>query len=139
GDSRVYLFRGHRLCRLTRDHTIAQGLADRGYIAPQEIAAHRLRHVLTKWLGESSDVTEPEIMKFVLENNDCMLLCSDGLKEMVRDEDIAVILGSDRSADEICQCLIDAALAAGGKDNITAIVARFAFPATEERAQEAAP
>jgi protein phosphatase len=130
GDSRAYLLRQQRLHRLTRDHTLAQALADRGLLAPQEAASSRLRHVLTQALGAQSAYDEPDVHEVPLHDGDCLLLCTDGLTEMVRDEGIAQVLASSDTAEEACRRLVQEALAAGGKDNVTAVVARYAFPAT---------
>jgi protein phosphatase len=129
GDSPVYLFRREKLHRLTRDHTLAQALADRGLIAQREVAVHRLRHVLTRVLGDQEREVEPDVQQFLLEEGDCLLLCTDGLSEMLKDEAIAGILGAGRSAEETCQQLVAAALEAGGKDNVSVVVARYQFPA----------
>lgn len=129
GDSRAYLFRRGTLHRLTRDHTVAQALADRGEIPPEAVARHRYRHVLTNVLGGRSGHVETEFQHFRLEHGDCLLLCSDGLSDMVDDEAISEVLTRHPASQEACRSLLDLALQAGGRDNITAIVARYAFPA----------
>ena len=129
GDSRAYLFRTGMLHRLTRDHTVAQALADRGEIPPEAVARHRYRHVLTNVLGGRSGHVETEFQHFRLEDGDRLLLCSDGLSDMVNDEAIAGVLRRHPASEEACRRLVDLALQAGGKDNVTAIVARYAFPA----------
>jgi protein phosphatase len=125
GDSRAYLYRPPKLCQLTRDHTMAQVLADHGELAQEEVATHRLRHVLTKSLGDRVDDVEPDVQQIVLNGGDRLLLCSDGLTDMVSDEAIAAILDQDETSEKTCQLLVDAALAAGGRDNVTVIVARY--------------
>jgi serine/threonine protein phosphatase PrpC len=129
GDSRAYLLRQHQLHQLTRDHTIAQALAEQGLLAPQEAATSRMRHVLTKSLGAQAGYAEPDAQEVALQDGDCLLLCTDGLTDMVKDEKIVQILAGGDSAEKACRCLIDEALAAGGKDNVTAVVARYGFPA----------
>src|SRR5262249_31778003 len=98
GDSRVYLFRQNRLHRLTRDHTLAQSLADQGFIAVEDVAKHRLRHVLTETLGSEGRSPQPDFQTITLEDGDCVLLCSDGLTEMVDDEVIASLLAAGEAA-----------------------------------------
>lgn len=122
GDSRAYLLRAGQLSRLTRDHTLAQRLADESHepIDPDS----RLNHILWNSLGASDELPAPEIQKLVLEPNDVLLLCSDGLTKHVADPEIATILGTRTSAAERCAQLIDAANTAGGTDNITAVVAQ---------------
>jgi serine/threonine protein phosphatase PrpC len=131
GDSRAYLLRTSQLRLLTRSHTRAQMLVDLGRLAQDDVAAHSLRRVLTKWLGPTAYDVEPDIQKILLHDGDCLLLCTDGLTEMVTEEQIATILGSGGSVADACQGLIDAALQAGGKDNVTAIVARYRFPSQD--------
>jgi protein phosphatase len=128
GDSRAYLLRRGQLHKLTADHTLAQALADIGQIAPQEIATHRMRHVLTRSLGMEDQAVHPDVHRFLLEDRDCLLLCTDGLTEMVEDARIAEILGSGETAAQRCQQLVDEALQEGGKDNVTVIVARYQLP-----------
>jgi protein phosphatase len=128
GDSRAYLFRQGILHRLTHDHTLAQQLADRGDIPPQAVAKHRLRHVLLKSLNEREEQIEPDISRFVLDDDDCLLLCTDGLTDMVSEEGIVKILNSPDAAEVLCQRLVDEALRAGGKDNVTVVLARYRFP-----------
>jgi protein phosphatase len=128
GDSRAYLLRQGRLQQLTRDHTIAQALVDQRLIDRQQAATHRLRHVLTQSLGDHGRHIQPEVRRIALEDNDCLLLCTDGLTEMVADEVIGEVLGSAEAVPAICQRLVDRALEAGGKDNVTVVVARYRLP-----------
>ena len=130
GDSRAYLFRNKRLHQLTRDNTLAQELIDAGIARPEDTATQAMRHVLTAALaaGEQAD---PQVQRFHLSDGDQVLLCTDVLTEMVKDETIATILSDSDSATQACQTLIDLALAAGGADNTTAIVARYRFPHSE--------
>jgi protein phosphatase len=129
GDSRAYLFRGGRLQRLTRDHTVAQSLADAGVIAPDEVASHRLRHVLTRALGSGRAEVEAEIQHVELADGDRLLLCTDGLTEMVADARIAEVLGRTAGSAEAGRALVEAALEAGGRDNVTVVVAGYGIPA----------
>jgi PPM family protein phosphatase len=131
GDSRAYLYRRGRLHRLTRDHTFAQDLADRGIITPEEVSSHRFRHVLTQVLGHEGDPIQPDVQQIAIQDGDCMLLCTDGLTDTVADESIEAILGTEASAAACCQQLVDQALQAGGKDNVTVAIGRYRFPAGE--------
>jgi protein phosphatase len=128
GDSRAYLFRQGRLLQLTRDHTTAQALADAGWIAPEEVATHRLRHVLTRSLGGRGGNVEVEVQHSQLADGDQLLLCTDGLTEMVADARIAEVLGRTESSQEACATLVELALEAGGKDNVTIVLARYSIP-----------
>lgn len=130
GDSRAYLLRGARLHQLTRDHTMAQAMVDAGIASPQDAATQAMRHVLTAALGSTGEKSDPEIQRLNLRDGDQLLLCTDGLTEMVEDKVIASVLRDAASADTACGGLIDLALAAGGTDNVTAVLARYKFPAT---------
>jgi protein phosphatase len=128
GDSRAYLLRDGELHQLTRDHTMAQALVNLGIIRPEEAATHRLRHVLTNALGVGGSRFEPEVQRLSLTHEDQVLLCTDGLTDMVDNSTIGTILGSTRSAREGCQTLVEIALANGGRDNVTVVLARYRFP-----------
>jgi protein phosphatase len=126
GDTRCYLFRGGSLQLLTEDHTVAAEMARRGMIAPEDVAANPFRHVVTNVLGGGKPGVRADVSRQDLEPNDVALLCSDGLTDMVPDERIAGILAAEEDAQAACERLVEAANAAGGKDNVTAVVARFA-------------
>jgi protein phosphatase len=128
GDSRGYLFRHGRLHRLTRDHTLAQDLADAGAIGPDEVQTHRLRHVLTRVVGRGGGAVEAEVQHVHLQDGDWLLLCTDGLTEMVPDSVLAGVLSSTPTPADACQTLLDHALKAGGRDNITITLARYTVP-----------
>lgn len=125
GDSRAYLVRDRRLVRLTRDHTVAQSLADRHHISQLEAATHRLRHVLTRSVGDREGPVQPDVARAELADQDRLLVCSDGLTEMVPEEIIADVLSSDAPVRGMCETLVRLANEAGGKDNITVALARF--------------
>jgi protein phosphatase len=127
GDSRVYLFHGGQVRRLTRDHTLVQKLVEFGQLSPAEAAKHPLRHLLLNALGSRGDPVRVEVNQLRLSDGDRVLLCTDGLTDMVPDDRIAEILGQDRAAAETCQALVDQALEAGGKDNITVVLGRYTF------------
>jgi PPM family protein phosphatase len=129
GDSRGYLLRHGRLHRLTRDHTLAQDLADAGRIDPSDIEHHRLRHVLTRAVGSSGGAVEVEIEHVHLLDGDRILLCTDGLTEMVSDDTIAGVLERTPGSAAACEALLQHALDAGGRDNITIALARYTIPA----------
>jgi serine/threonine protein phosphatase PrpC len=128
GDSRAYLLTKGKLLRLTKDQTMAQLLADLGIIGADELATHHKRHVLTSAITASGSEIEVELRHLHLASGDQLLLCTDGLNEMVSDEEIHAILAENRSADETCESLVSAALAAGGKDNITVTLAKYQIP-----------
>ena len=128
GDSRAYLYRGGNLSQLTKDHTVAQELIDAG-ISSTDPAARSMRHVLTAALGSLGTRIQPEVRRLRLLENDQLVLCTDGLSDMVDDKTIASLLRNSDSAAKACEDLKTVALAAGGTDNLTLIVARFGAPA----------
>lgn len=128
GDSRVYLFRRGRLLQLTRDQTYSQLLADMGQIPQHEVSTHHLRHVLTEAIGVGSGKINVKVRHLPLMNEDQLLLCTDGLTEMVDEEEIAGVLLRGQGAQDACQTLVDLALEHGGKDNVTVILAKYDIP-----------
>lgn len=124
GDSRAYLHRRGYLLRLTRDHTLAQEMADSGAIAVSEVATHRLRHVLTRSLGEDRSV-RTEFNRLSLQEGDRLVLCSDGLTDMVDDVEIGRVLTKAPACSDACRELLELALAKGGRDNVTLVLADF--------------
>ena len=128
GDSRAYLFRAGVLHRLTRDHTYAQLLVDIGRLPSTDAADPRHRHILTNALGGSDANVKIDVDLMTLEDGDRILLCSDGLTEMVNDSAITGILVEARGAHQACEVLLQRALDNGGRDNITVIVAGYRLP-----------
>lgn len=120
GDSRAYLYRAGKLRQLTEDHTIAAEYVAQGEISAEEAASHPQRHILTRTLGLSRFVNIDEI-QIALEPDDRILLCSDGLNEMVSDDAIAAAMDGG-TVDDVAWKLIEMANEAGGVDNITVIV-----------------
>ena len=128
GDSRAYLLRGGELHQLTKDHTLAQALIEAGIAGADNTSTRAMRHVLTAALGSTGEPTDPQVQRLHLTDGDQLLLCTDGLSEMVTDDIIASVLGDANSSAAACQGLIDFALAGGGTDNITVVLARYHFP-----------
>ena len=125
GDSRTYLLRGKKLQQLTKDHSLVASLVERGEIQPEEIFLHPQRNLIYRSLGNRRNV-EVDTFWQVLKPGDYLLLCSDGLWEMVQDEIVIanIILEAD-SLDKACHQLVDAANKAGGQDNIGVIVVKI--------------
>lgn len=128
GDSRAYLQRKGRLQQLTRDQTLVQSLLDLGQIGPEEVASHPMRHVLTQALGQRGGNVRVEVQRIKLKDGDCLLLCTDGLTEMVPDSQISGVLSKAENAEKTCRTLVDMANERGGRDNITVALARYRFP-----------
>ncbi len=123
GDSRAYLFRDRTLSQLTRDHTVAEALKERG--APANRAHEALRHMVTNAVGGGTPGVIPDLTRADLKVGDQLLLCTDGLTNMVDDNKMAAILAKCNDPNTASRQLIEAALAGGGEDNVTALVANF--------------
>ncbi|QDU23885.1 PP2C family protein-serine/threonine phosphatase [Urbifossiella limnaea] len=128
GDSRCYLYSGDALRQLTADHTVVADLARSGLLTRAEQAHHPWRHVVTNLLGGTEPGVRAEVHLLDLHAGDALLLCSDGLTDMVADEAIAAVLAAEADPEAACRRLVDEANRNGGKDNVTAVVARFDGP-----------
>jgi protein phosphatase len=128
GDSRAYVFRCGQLRQLTRDHTLVQTMVDLGELTPEETATHPRRDRLMRSFSAAGDAYQGDFQETTLADGDQLLLCTDGLTDMVDNETIGAVLSGVPSADEACQVLLVAALKNGGKDNVTIAVARYQIP-----------
>lgn len=123
GDSRAYLLRGERLIPLTEDHTFVAEQVRAGGMSLEQARHSRFRHMLTRAVGTNAEYT-PDISTVELERGDAILLCTDGLTNMLSEEEIAHLVRRYRHRPEqACQSLIDSANASGGQDNITVLLA----------------
>ena len=129
GDSRAYLLRAAKLTRLTHDHNIAQVLVDSGMAAPDSAEAKRMRHVLTNCLGGPDSGVQVDVHHHRLANDDVLMLCTDGLNDMIHDDEIARLMVEHPVPADACQVLVDLALERGGRDNITVLIGRYRFDA----------
>lgn len=122
GDSRAYLLHQGKLQQLTRDHSLMADMIEAGQLTPEEARMHPQRSVITKALG--SDVhLRPDIYEINVETGDRLLICSDGLSGMVHDEDIERTLCRVQDPQRCASQLVNEAIANGGHDNVTVIVA----------------
>lgn len=122
GDSRAYRLRERVLTQLTSDHTLVQALVDAGRMSPEQARVSAHRHIVTRSLSAAETMPEPDLGPLDLLAGDRLLLCSDGLCDMVDDADLAVALAvADPEA--AADALLAAALLAGGRDNVTCLVA----------------
>lgn len=128
GDSRAYLMRDGQLQRLTRDQTLVQTLVEAGTLTLEEASRHRLRHIVTGILTTEECKIPFEFHCLRLLDGDQILLCTDGLTEMVSEAAMAEALRRPGPAKETCSTLRDLALKAGGRDNVTVVLAHFTFP-----------
>ena len=125
GDSRCYLLREGALSQLTRDHTVAQRLVDADAMSEREAAVSRLSSVLYNAVGGSRERAVPDLLCVDLHAGDQLLLCTDGVTDLIDDRAIADVLERADSARAASCALVDAACDAGGRDNATAVVARL--------------
>ena len=123
GDSRAYLWNGRSLEQLTRDHTHVYDLVDQGIISIAEARTHPERHVLTQSIGVFDDMElQPGIVRGRFEQGQQILLCSDGLTDELSDPAIARQMLRNSPTESQVDSLVKAALAAGGRDNITVVL-----------------
>ncbi len=125
GDCRAYLYSGGKLQQLTQDHTLAAEMIRRGTLTPAEAARNPYRHIVTNVVGGTQPGVKVEVHKLALEADDLLLICSDGLNEMVPDDRIVEVLGEESEPRAICERLVAEANGRGGKDNITVVAAFF--------------
>jgi serine/threonine protein phosphatase PrpC len=125
GDSRAYLHRQHELHQLTEDHTVVADMIRSGVLQPDQAAGHHLRHVITNVIGGPEAGVKVEARALQLQDGDRLLLCSDGLTEMVTDETIAATLDADRAPEAAAKKLLARANEGTARDNITLVVVSF--------------
>jgi protein phosphatase len=128
GDSRIYVYTHGQLIHLTKDQTMAQLLVDMGVISEKDALTHHARHVLTGAIAADAKSSDVELRIERLNDGDQLLLCSDGLTDMVSDMEIGAVLAKKQPAQKSCEELIELALQAGGKDNVTVVVAKYTIP-----------
>ena len=121
GDSRAYLMHEGTLIRVTRDHSYVEELVDAGEITADEARVHPNRSVITRALG-SDPYMYADHFQLNVEEGDRLILCSDGLSSMIPDSDIETVASQSATAQICTDNLVDAALAAGGSDNVTVVV-----------------
>jgi protein phosphatase len=125
GDSRAYIFEDDGLHQITHDHTLMAEMVRRGALQPEEVAHHRLRHVITNVVGGNEAGVNVEAHALKVDVGDRLLLCSDGLTEMLTNEAIAATLRAEPDPQAACSKLVAQANDAGGRDNITVLIVRF--------------
>ena len=127
GDSRVYLIRDGRIEPITKDHSYVQEQLDLGLIKPEEAETHTLRNAIYRAVGFEPEL-EVDIFRGRVKDHDIYLLCSDGLSDMVEDAQLLAIASAPGDLSTRVKALIEAAKAAGGRDNITAVLCEIRVP-----------
>lgn len=128
GDSRAYLWRDQQLTQLTKDHSVLQEQIDMGLITPEQAKSAAYKNLITRALGVTEQV-ELDIMTCQPQPDDVFLLCSDGLSDMLTDDDMAQQLALPIPLQARAKSLVDAANAAGGRDNIAVVLVQAKPPA----------
>ena len=129
GDSRAYLVRGEQMEQLTEDHSLVNELLKSGKLSEEEAQAHPQRSVITRAVGTDPDV-DVDGFTIEAEEGDVFLICSDGLSDMVEDEEILeLVLANRDDLDKAVKALVSAANRGGGEDNITAVAFRISSEA----------
>jgi serine/threonine protein phosphatase PrpC len=125
GDSRAYLYRDGELHQLTQDHTLMAEMIRSGALRPDQVAGHRFRHVITNVIGGQELGVTVEARALEVQAGDRLLLCSDGLTEMVTNDVIAATLDAEPAPELAAKQLLAQANENGGRDNITLLIVRF--------------
>lgn len=121
GDSRIYLWHADELRKLTTDHSLTQALLDAGTITPEEAARHRYRNVLYRYLGTKEGGSGAKAVAVDLRSGDRLILCSDGATDGLDEPALAAIVARQSDPQQAAQAIVDAAQAAGSRDNITCV------------------
>ncbi len=132
GDSRAYLLREGTLDQITRDHSLVWHLLESGVLRKDELSSHPQKNLITRSIGPHPYV-EVDVERGEAREGDVFLLCSDGLADVVKDDEISGILSDNRiTPQEMCDSLVKAAMHGGAPDNVTVIVVRLESGELEE-------
>ena len=123
GDSRAYFFFREKLRQVTRDHSLVEDMVERGRITREEARTHPKKNVITRAVGVDPSV-KADLTEIKFPAGSRVLLCSDGLSNIVTDEEIHTVLRENPEPEEACRVLLDMALHAGAPDNVTVLIAQ---------------
>jgi protein phosphatase len=125
GDSRAYHIRGREIRQVTEDHSLAEDMVKKGKATREEVKASPMRSMLTRSIGTKEEVMIDEPIGIELEDGDCLVLCTDGLTNLVEAQEILSVVHNTPNVQAACKKLVDMARTRGGHDNITIVVAEF--------------
>jgi serine/threonine protein phosphatase PrpC len=123
GDSRAYHISHGKIVQITKDHSVVEDMIDRGDLTRSEANNHPNRNLITRALGTSAE-SEPDFFFLNLMSGDCLLLCSDGLSNVVPEQEILADFLPEKSVKDICDSLVQLAIDNGAPDNVTAAILR---------------
>jgi protein phosphatase len=123
GDSRLYHVTSYGITQITKDHSVVEDMIARGDLTRTEARRHPNRNLITKALGTSRE-EHPDVFFLTLNIGEYILLCSDGLSNVVLDSEILFELQNGNSVRQCCERLVDMALSRGAPDNVTAVIFR---------------
>lgn len=124
GDSRAYLFKEDKIVQLTKDHSLVAELVRNGSISEDEAKEHPQRHIITRAVGTDVDL-KYDMFEREVESGDVYLLCSDGLTNMLSDQEISNVIKEINDPQEVCERLVNMANQSGGDDNITVLIVKI--------------
>jgi protein phosphatase len=125
GDSRAYHIRGREIRQVTEDHSLAEDMVKKGKATREEVKTSPMRSMLTRSIGIKEEVMIDEPIGIELEDGDCLVLCTDGLTNLVEAQEIISVVHNTPDAQKACNKLVDMARTRGGHDNITIVAAEF--------------
>lgn len=125
GDSRAYHISGEGITRVTRDHSVVEDLLRRGEITPEEARTHPKKNLITRCLGTECEV-DPDLYELKLKPGDRLLLCTDGLSNVLTDQEMLYEVVHGGSGETCCQRMLDIALDRGAPDNVTVVLIEIA-------------
>ncbi len=124
GDSRIYLHRDDELSKISRDHSLVARMIEEGRLTSEEAFQHPRSNVLTQAIGLESEL-DIDSGQLDMKKGDMLIFCTDGLTDMIREKEIEKIASEHHSPEKLCKTLLEAALQAGGRDNITVVTGLF--------------
>jgi protein phosphatase len=125
GDSRAYHIRGREIRQVTEDHSLAEDMVKKGKATREEVSRSPMRSMLTRSIGTKEQVAVDEPIGIELEDGDCLVLCTDGLTNLVEEQEILSVIHNTADLQKACNKLVDMARKRGGHDNITVVAAEF--------------